>query len=53
MELLNEDDVFQIINTYNVGTKAYGINPHYYSSININVFYSYNHLKKIQIDKTI
>ena len=39
---INKDDSFQLINTYDVGTKIYGINPPYYSSINISAFYSYN-----------
>lgn len=34
MVLFNEDDVFQIINTYDFETKVYGINLPYYSSIN-------------------
>ena len=42
MVLFNEDDSFQLTNTYDVGTKVYGINPPYYSSINISAFYSYN-----------
>lgn len=39
---INGDNSFQLINTYDVGTKIYGINPPYYSSINISAFYSFN-----------
>ena len=39
---INEDNSFQLTNTYDVGTKVYGINPPYYSSINISAFYRYN-----------
>ena len=42
MVLFNKDDSFQLTNTYDVGTKVYGINPPYYSSINISAFYRYN-----------